>query len=139
MTFWCQLYLTNGFGDCGCSYNKVLWKTIENVPFSQKFRKYVECRHNGCFCCFQVRHSYVFTFRWILIQLTHSYLQLTTLYWFANQHTRFIPLIQYGHRKQRKTVNKLKSLKIWKKTRLFLLIWICWWRIWPYLGRPVLN
>ena len=24
LTFRCQLYLTHGFGDCGCSYSKVL-------------------------------------------------------------------------------------------------------------------
>ena len=50
------------------------------------------------------------------MQLTHSYLQHITLYRFANQHTRFVPSIQYGppkitenrlNQKQRKHYNKM--------------------------------
>ena len=104
LIFRCQLYLTHGFGDCGYSYSKVPWKRIENIKFSQKNRKTVEWRHNGCFCCFQVRHSHVFIFRWIFIQLTHSYLQLIALYGVANKHTQFVSSIQYGRLKKRKTV-----------------------------------
>ena len=39
LTFRYQLELTHGFGDCGYNYIKVLWKTIENIPFSQKNKK----------------------------------------------------------------------------------------------------
>ena len=39
LTFSIQLYLTNSFGNCCCSYSKVLWKTIENNPFIKNFGK----------------------------------------------------------------------------------------------------
>ena len=69
---------------------KYYGKKWENIPFSQKIRKNIEWRHNGCFWCFQVRHSHVFIFCWICIQLTHSYFPLITLYVFANKHIRFV-------------------------------------------------
>ena len=39
LRLFCQLCHMYGFGDCGCSYTKALWKITENISFSQKIQK----------------------------------------------------------------------------------------------------
>ena len=70
-------------------------------------------------------------------RLSHV-LQLIALYGIANQRFRFISSIENNGRKNGKPV-KTKICENRKTKRWFTLIWHCWWRIWPYLGRPLHN
>ena len=76
MTFRCQLCHPHDFCDCDCSYSEVLRKPTKKINFLEIIKN-DEWRHNGYFCCFQVRHSdHVFVFCWIFFKLTYSYLRL---------------------------------------------------------------
>jgi len=67
--------------------------------FSQILKCLLWWRHNGFFCCFQMRHSHVFNFCLNFFKLGHFFLQLMPLYGIATQHSRLISSIQYGRRK----------------------------------------
>ena len=122
------------------------WWNLDHVILTKirddtflKFGKFCFDDNITIFCCFQMRHSHVFNFclnflqTWSIISSTHSFV------WDCNR--AFSDKIFYpiwppkitGKRLNTKFEKKLK-IKQW-----LLLIWIRWWRIWPYLGLPVFN